>query len=998
MKLLRFAGVALLALTIGVVGCDDDEGITPVVPVAPVFGTVSGTVSVEGSGLAGVSVNLVGDASQSASTGSSGDYSFGNVPAGTHGVQISGAPAEVAFVSTSTVVTITTSGQTATADFSGNYIRTSSITGSVTAGGEGVVATVTATGGGMLMSEQVVVGSSDTDGNFELTGLRAGTYHVTISDFGDIDFPVTTRDVTVGVGLSANVSFDALGEDGPTTAGVFLIITAVTDEDGDDGKTSGRVTATIDIERGDARFEKIALYVDGAEVVTQLFGLQPAPAEDAAELAAQQAGVVFSLSFDSDEFDPETGAVTYSNGTHGIVAGVTVVGSEAEDYSQQWDVELENDDGYVVMADLGDNSEIGDDGRRWYGGPSNGTIDITALLVSYSGGSVTSVSANFCGEDATDSDGSDGYTFEFGCEDRESNTAVGDMLTISSPGEDGVILNADDLPFPAFVDFVGPSGSPIIVANRNGRENGWLNAAVALTGEVDADADDDENWLVEGADETGGIGGYNMMLRMGDDLEKALAASPSSSLPAESADNESYCAIASATDDLGNESELPEDDAACRDAPDDADVLVGEVWGHSDDGGTSLTDDVSEQTLKFGVDTTAPTIEFGDDYDDLNRHVAVPGAFAFETEDDESDVGNSGLDDDSSLLVGIQRRTASQTECLTVAANGDVASDAAVDGACDTTAITDGDVTLQTGVAAAYYTLSGSAQDQAGNSSDAISHTFVHDRDVAEATAPAIPGIIEAGEPFDGASYLNDNLSIRDYYVTADFAAPTVSLNLGIGAPVPVDGFDASSLTNRNHAVSTTVNTYAALQDTVGSDLTTLGGVSVAVRDQTGAYADESTTFVTDTPDADKFEFGDFTTDWVGLNGSGVYAFCGIAECADEDAETSVKIEVRVIAPVTGSFSNPLERVDFWVTDINGVSWNVGSDTSGTSGRVGGNDANARFRTWSYSVTLTGVFLNMATRPGTGGSETVMIRAIAVNDDNVGLVVSAGVAIDTTAP
>ena len=67
--------------------------------------------------------------------------------------------------------------------------------------------------------------------------------------------------------------------------------------------------------------------------------------------------------------------------------------------------------------------------------------------------------------------------------------------------------------------------------------------------------------MVEGADETGGIGGYNMMLRMGEDLEKALEASPGSSLPAESADKDSYCAVASATDDLGNESELPDDDA-----------------------------------------------------------------------------------------------------------------------------------------------------------------------------------------------------------------------------------------------------------------------------------------------------------------------------------------------------------------------------------------------------------------------------------------------------
>ena len=86
-KFVRFAGVALLALT---VGCGD-EAVTPVAPPvtppappappapAPIFGTVSGTVSVEGSGLAGVSVNA---ASQSATTGSSGDYSFADVPAG----------------------------------------------------------------------------------------------------------------------------------------------------------------------------------------------------------------------------------------------------------------------------------------------------------------------------------------------------------------------------------------------------------------------------------------------------------------------------------------------------------------------------------------------------------------------------------------------------------------------------------------------------------------------------------------------------------------------------------------------------------------------------------------------------------------------------------------------------------------------------------------------------------------------------------------------------
>ena len=42
------------------------------------------------------------------------------------------------------------------------------------------------------------------------------------------------------------------------------------------------------------------------------------------------------------------------------------------------------------------------------------------------------------------------------------------------------------------------------------------------------------------------------------------------------------------------------------------------------------------------------------------------------------------------------------------------------------------------------------------------------------------------------------------------------------------------------------------------------------------------------------------------------------------------------------TFRNPFDRVDFWVEDVNGASWLLGSDTSGESGRVGGDhDATA---------------------------------------------------------
>ena len=436
---------------------------------------------------------------------------------------------------------------------------------------------------------------------------------------------------------------------------------------------------------------------------------------------------------------------------------------------------------------------------------------------------------------------------------------------LSSPGEDGVILN-DDHPFPAFVDFVGPSESPIIVANPNGRENGWINADVGLMGELGPMGSERDNWLVMGTDETGGIGGHNLMLRMGEDLEKALEASPGSALPAESAAGDSYCAVASATDDLGNMSELPdlEDDATCRAAPVGADELVDhdmdimtlDVYGYDSnaDGNdqTITADDVnlSGQTLKFGVDMTDPTIEFGDDYDMRFFENIQNTAFAFEPEDDESNVGNSGLHSTEGLLVGIQRRNTSKTECLTIADDGAVAADAMVDKDCGNTAITDEDVTLATDVGVAYYTLSGMAQDAAGNSSDAINHTFVYDNDVATATAPSVPGVIEAGKPFDGASFLNDDLSIRDYYGAANFAQV---LSIGLGLPIAVDEFDASPLTYRNHTVAATVDTYAGLQSSGGNAPTALSGATVAVRDQTQAeYTSMPTTFtVEDAPDAD---------------------------------------------------------------------------------------------------------------------------------------------------
>ena len=702
---------------------------------------------------------------------------------------------------------------------------------------------------------------------------------------------------------------------------------------------------------------------------------------------------------------------------------------------------------------------MGDDGNLWYGGPSNGMIEIMALPVLYSGGSVSSVAVTFCEETET----ADAMPFmvTIDCGDEfEGET----MVTIDDG--DGDILKGGGM---AYIDNVGPANAPIIIANRNGREMGWINGYVGIAGKYDED-DAEDNWLVEGEDGAGdmGVGGYNMMVRIGEDLEEAVGDDASYSLPGESANNSSYCAVAVATDDLGNMTELPDaDDDTCRAAPAGADVLLNhdmaattpdadgmltpDVWAYdsnADNDDTAIAPEdvsVADNTVQFGVDMTAPAIEFGDDYD--MRFAALDGAdgvgdLVIEADDDESNVGNSGLDEDedgteySGIFVGLQRRTASKTECIDVPLDGEVPSPATADDDCKMDAITADDVSFATGATDAYYTLSATARDKAGNASDAISHTFVYDMTDPSATAPAVPGVIAAGAMFEGATYLNDNLSIRDYYGHVSYGT---DFNLGIGLPVGVDDFDAASLTYQNHAVAATVGLitphgalppYKALQTSPGDDTPqALNAVSVFVRDQAGIYQAEETTGLTPTgvptagddntvgTDDDDLFGTTFALHWIGHGDDAgddydVCALpggCGNEDGTDEDEEdfeTSVKVEITALAAAAGTFRNPFERVDFWVTDVNGTSWFVGSDGSGTSGREDGdiddNDANDRFRTWTYSVTLPGAMVAAATRAMTSvqdGTQVIpMIRAIVVNDENVGLVQASAVDISTEKP
>ena len=158
-------------------------------------------------------------------------------------------------------------------------------------------------------------------------------------------------------------------------------------------------------------------------------GMTPEP-EDA-DAAAEQAVHEFTMSFNSAGYD-DHGHPDYTNGEHTISAELQIAGGMMADgmmghetiSSNVQTVTFDNDDGYIVTADLGHNSALDDNGARWYGGPANGHIVISALGVIYSGketGAVTIGLGDDCEAEEDDGDdghdhGGEGVSFEFDCD------------------------------------------------------------------------------------------------------------------------------------------------------------------------------------------------------------------------------------------------------------------------------------------------------------------------------------------------------------------------------------------------------------------------------------------------------------------------------------------------------------------------------------------------------------------------------------------------------
>ena len=177
-------------------------GIPLVAACEPPIGSVTGEVTVEGTGIDGVLVILSTGATNT--TMADGVFRFDGIQAGAYSVTISNYPTDASFPAPSATANVETDGQVVTVNFPGSWIRTSAIIGSVSAESQGLSG-VTVTVSGMERTQAL----TDGNGLYNGSNLRKGTYTIEISGYDpeEYEFDRTAATETVGLGESRVVAF-----------------------------------------------------------------------------------------------------------------------------------------------------------------------------------------------------------------------------------------------------------------------------------------------------------------------------------------------------------------------------------------------------------------------------------------------------------------------------------------------------------------------------------------------------------------------------------------------------------------------------------------------------------------------------------------------------------------------------------------------------------------------------------------------------------------------
>jgi uncharacterized repeat protein (TIGR03803 family) len=181
--------------------------------------TISGQVTVSGSGLSGVTMTLSGSQSATATTDGSGNYTFTEAAGGSYTVtpSLSGDTFSPASQTFNNLSANQTQNFTASATTGGTF----TISGQVTLSGSGLSG-VTMT----LSGSQSGSTTTDSSGNYTFTEAAGGSYTVTPSLAGDTFSPPSQAFNNVSANQTQNFAASA------TTGGTFTISGQVTDSGG----------------------------------------------------------------------------------------------------------------------------------------------------------------------------------------------------------------------------------------------------------------------------------------------------------------------------------------------------------------------------------------------------------------------------------------------------------------------------------------------------------------------------------------------------------------------------------------------------------------------------------------------------------------------------------------------------------------------------------------------------------------------------------------------
>ena len=183
---------------------------------------VEGRVIIEGEGLAGVMVTLVGgpgNDSYTKMTGANGEFTFTELRPGDYQVSISGYDAEdYEFASNSHDVSVDLD-ETETVSFTGVLLRTSGISGRVGVPGMGLPDIAVTLSGAADESAM-----TDASGQYAFSGLAAGDYTVSIAVTSDAYvFESMSSDVTLGDDDSQIVNFEGAHATTASVSGMLFL-------------------------------------------------------------------------------------------------------------------------------------------------------------------------------------------------------------------------------------------------------------------------------------------------------------------------------------------------------------------------------------------------------------------------------------------------------------------------------------------------------------------------------------------------------------------------------------------------------------------------------------------------------------------------------------------------------------------------------------------------------------------------------------------------------